>query len=653
MIIARIVSMQFIAIAFVAFVGIAAVISASSAAAQYPVATAPPYNGANCVTPTDVFFADEVWTKVGAIFCLKCHKLGGDAEESKFVLRDPQRSQGDEHAEAMRTNRDAFAQMASLQEGDQARLLLKVVGKLEHGGEEVLKPDEAGYSVLADFVRRVNAPLAGATAEDKNAPPFFDGVVMLDDRKLLRRVTLSLAGRLPTETELAAVASQGLTGLPAILDSVMTEDAFYDRLREGFEDIFLTLGLEETDNSGIPLSYEHFSKSRHWTAKTDLVKHIEDEKELKAALAKIRADNYSAILGDGMVITGICGDWECWHNTQAGTINLAETCATTYVLKMMDSLLRLNGDSIYGDVMERTIVNALFSAQSPDGRRMRYFTAFDGPRIYWTGLADIGRPPKPRQPPTTAELIRGDTFCCPNNYRRAISDLTATIYYRTSDGVAVNLYTESSATVQLNEAVKLVIKQETDYPNSGNIKLHLEPSRPCEFPLQLRIPRWCSKAEVLVNGKLAKGPVPSGAFFTLREIWKSGDQVELRLPMPWRLIKARQSQVGRVAIVRGPVVFSLSPDRHKELQGVELRLLTLDPSSLEGPFPDSTVRPNGLACKVKAWGPGAAYPDAKTDYQLVLTECPDPDGEAVYFSVPNPNAEEFVADELMGQYEHK
>lgn len=352
--------------------------------------------------------------------------------------------------------------------------------------------------------------------------------------------------------------------------------------------------------------------------------------------------------GDGMVITGICGDWECWHNTQAGTINLAETCSTTYVLKMMDSLLRLNGDSVYGDVMERTIFNGLFGAQSPDGRRIRYFTAFEGPRIYWTGLADIGRPPKPRLPPTPAELMRGDTFCCPNNYRRAISDLPALIYYRTSEGVAVNLFTESLATVELKEGVKVSIKQETDYPNSGNIKLHLEPSRPSEFPLQLRIPRWCSNAEIRVNGKLVERPIPSGAFFTLRETWKSGDQVELRLPMSWRLIRGRQSQVGRVAIVRGPMIYSLSPARHKELQGVDLRLTTLDPSSIEGPFPDSTVRPNGLACKVRAWAPGVAYPDAKPAYQLVLTEYPDPDGEAIYFNVPNPNAKEFVADELMG-----
>ena len=306
--------------------------------------------------------------------------------------------------------------------------------------------------------------------------------------------------------------------------------------------------------------------------------------------------------GDGMVITGICGDWECWHNSQAGTVNLAETCSTTYVLKLMDSLLRLHGDSLPGDVMERTIFNGLFGAQSPEGRRIRYFTSFEGRRRYWTGFADFGRRSTIEQErsPTPAQLAAGDTFCCPNNYRRAISDLPAMIYYRTSEGVAVNLYSESSATVELREGVKVSIKQETDYPNTGNVKLHLKPSKPCEFALQLRIPRWCSKAEILVNGKRVKGPIPSGAFFTLRETWKSGDQVELRMPMPLRFVQGRKAQAGRVAILRGPVIFGLNPARHKDLQGVDLRLLTIDPSSLEGPFPDSTVRPNGLACKIRA-----------------------------------------------------
>jgi hypothetical protein len=260
-----------------------------------------PYSGAACAAPLDNFFTEEVWAKVGAQSCLKCHKAGGDAEDSKFVLRDPKRSQGQAQADAMRHNQEAFTQMARLKEGDQARLLLKVVGKLKHGGEEVLKPDSAGYRVLADFARRVNSPpnawQASAMMVDKNAVPFFDGIVMVDDRKLLRRVTLSLAGRLPTETELAAVASQGLKALPPILDTVMKEDAFYDRLREGFNDIFLTVGYDDVPENA--LSYEHFSKTRGWAEKYDL-SEIADEKERQKARYKLSGDYRKAMLGEPM-----------------------------------------------------------------------------------------------------------------------------------------------------------------------------------------------------------------------------------------------------------------------------------------------------------------------------------------------------------------
>ncbi len=184
----------------------------------------------------------------------------------------------------------------------ESRLLLKVTGKLDHGGKDVLKADSTGYRILAEFVRRVNAPpsatppRAGAD-DDQNATPYFDGVVMLDDRRLLRRITLSLAGRLPTESELVAVGSQGLEALPALLDSLMDEDAFYDRLREGFNDIFLTVGYD-----GVPervLSYEHFSTTREWTSKYDL-SHIADEKERQQARYKLAADYRKAILGEPM-----------------------------------------------------------------------------------------------------------------------------------------------------------------------------------------------------------------------------------------------------------------------------------------------------------------------------------------------------------------
>jgi hypothetical protein len=256
-----------------------------------------------CAGARDNYFENEVWAKVGAVKCLTCHRKGGDAEESKFLLLDPRKSAS--ASEALRQNRAAFAQLARAKEKNQPRMLLKVVGGLDHGGKDVLKSDSAEYRILADFVRRVNGGASNAPgAADANAPPFFDGVVMLDDRRLLRRITLSLAGRLPTDAELAAVAgepkgaSPGRKALPTILDAVMKEDAFYERLREGFNDIFLTLGVDGNADQTC-LSYEHFEKTRHWYAKHDL-SAIKDKNERQRTEWKIAAEYRKALLGEPM-----------------------------------------------------------------------------------------------------------------------------------------------------------------------------------------------------------------------------------------------------------------------------------------------------------------------------------------------------------------
>jgi hypothetical protein len=260
-----------------------------------------PYAGPACAAVVDNFFKDEVWAKVGAPVCLTCHKPGGDAEDSKFILEDPRRATGDDQDRALRHNRDAFAAMARRSHKDQSRLLLKVTGGLDHGGKDVLKPDSAGYRTLAAFVRRLTVPPtepSALTAADADAPPFFDGVTMLDDRRLVRRLTLSLAGRLPTAAELAAVAKGGLTAIPPILDAVMTEGAFYVRLREGFNDVFLTLGVDGNADQTV-LSYDHFSTTRHWTEKFDLSR-AGDKKAQTQARYKLANDYRHALLDEPM-----------------------------------------------------------------------------------------------------------------------------------------------------------------------------------------------------------------------------------------------------------------------------------------------------------------------------------------------------------------
>ncbi len=265
-----------------------------------------PYSGSGC-SVVDDYFVNEVWAKVAAESCLKCHKAGGDAEDSKLVLLDPARLTGARRTEALRANRAAFAAMALLKEGNSTRLLLKSTGKVEHGGKEALKPNSAGHKVLTEFVRLVNAPTPAvvakaAAAAEKNAPPFFSGVATLDDRKLLRRATLQLAGRLPTDAEMSAVASQGVKAMPAILDAAMKEDAFYDRLREAFNDIFLTVGLD--DSAETVLSYDHFSTTRGWYQNTnqnkEFIGHIADAKERTQAGYKLANDYRKALQTEPM-----------------------------------------------------------------------------------------------------------------------------------------------------------------------------------------------------------------------------------------------------------------------------------------------------------------------------------------------------------------
>jgi DUF1680 family protein len=298
-----------------------------------------------------------------------------------------------------------------------------------------------------------------------------------------------------------------------------------------------------------------------------------------------------------------------------------------HVLKFLDNLLRLEDDSLYGDLMERAICNQLFSAQSPDGRRLRYYTPFDGPRSYW---------------PT-------DTYCCPNNYRRCMGHLPEWIYYRSADGVAVNLYTASSARLEVKPGVQLSIAQETDYPNNGVATLRIDPNEASDFSVSLRIPRWCARAEISVNGAPVRDPIRRGTLHAIRRTWKPGDRVELRMPMPWRFVKGRQAQAGKVAVLRGPVVFGLDPSRDKRLQGTLLGTITIDTSSIGGPLPDQTVRPDGMACKIRGWQPGAWYDQEKPGLQLQLTELPDPAIQSIYFHVPNPLAKDLSDDELLGQ----
>lgn len=314
----------------------------------------------------------------------------------------------------------------------------------------------------------------------------------------------------------------------------------------------------------------------------------------------------------GLLVTGSTSQGEHFTYNQDGSGAVEESCVTAYLLRWVDSLMRLEGDMRYGDIIERAIYNALFGGQAPDGRRICYFTPFTGKRHFQTH----------------------DTFCCNGNFRRAVAELPQKVYYRTADGgIALNLFTRSDKTFDVNGKT-VEIKQETSYPNSGEVKLSFTCSEPVEFPFMFRTPRWAEGMACAVCNVPCPLNKSELGYATVKRVWKSGDTLSISMPMNWRFVRGRMIQDGRVALLRGPVLFTFSDALNADVlkKCPKPRDLVLDPTSIGNPILDDRIRPDGQKVIVKSW----TTPECAGDpVDVVLTEFVDPDGIDVYFKVPN------------------
>ena len=192
---------------------------------------------------------------------------------------------------------------------------------------------------------------------------------------------------------------------------------------------------------------------------------------------------------------------------------------------------------------------------------------------------------------------------------------------------------------------------ETTYPNSGEVKLTFTCSEPVEFGFRFRTPRWADRIECAVSGVPCVPTKSQLGYAEIKRLWKSGDVLTISMPMNWRFVRGRMLQEGRVALMRGPVLFTLSEKRNAEVlkKYAEPRDLVLDPASIGNPILDHSIRPNGQKVIVKAWTNPARTGDP---VDVVLTEFVDPDGIEVYFKIPHLNETEairVVDDELLSE----
>ena len=234
----------------------------------------------------------------------------------------------------------------------------------------------------------------------------------------------------------------------------------------------------------------------------------------------------------------------------------AETCAAIANVYWNQRMFLATGDAKYVDVLERALYNGVISGVSLSGNKFFYDNPLESmgqhDRQAWFGCA-----------------------CCPGNITRFVASVPGYMYANQGNDIFVNLYAQSKSNLKTaNNSVQL--NQTTQYPWDGSVKIAVTPVKEGRFAIKLRIPGWANeqpvptdlykfnqksaaKYEVWVNGKKMQAELQNG-YATLNKTWKSGDVIELKLPMPVRRIQAN-SQVkddeGKLAFERGPVVYCL------------------------------------------------------------------------------------------------
>lgn len=229
----------------------------------------------------------------------------------------------------------------------------------------------------------------------------------------------------------------------------------------------------------------------------------------------------------------------------------AETCAAIALVLFAHRMLQVERDAEYADVMERALYNGVLSGLSLDGTGFFYanrLTVF--PAVLHGAPPHLAANRQPWFP----------CACCPPNIARTVAGLGRFIYSQSEDELFVHLYVQGTAKVKLAGG-SVDVSVSTEYPWDEKVRLDVRPVTPGRFTLGLRLPGWCRRPRMAVNGQaIACETIASKGYARITRTWSSGDRIEMVLPMPVERFEAHphvRMNCAKVALQRGPIVYCL------------------------------------------------------------------------------------------------
>ena len=236
-------------------------------------------------------------------------------------------------------------------------------------------------------------------------------------------------------------------------------------------------------------------------------------------------DKHSYVIG---------GNSEREHFRDPGVIAEAiteRTCEACNSYNMMKLTAHLHGwapDATLFDAYERTHLNHILAHQHPE----------TGQFVYFMPLSAGAR--------RTYSTPEDSFWCCVGSGLESHSKHGEAIWWQDDDMLQLNLFIPSKLDWQGNR-----VTLDTRYPHADTVTLRVEA---LDRPLAIRLPGWCARPTLAVNGAPVRFDRRDG-YAVIDRPWVAGDRVTLTLPMALR-VEATPDDSDTIAFVHGPVVLA-------------------------------------------------------------------------------------------------
>jgi len=216
------------------------------------------------------------------------------------------------------------------------------------------------------------------------------------------------------------------------------------------------------------------------------------------------------------------------------TEQTCESCNSYNMMKLTRYLYAHVPSARYFDYYERTHLNHILAQHHPQTGMFAYMVPLmsGSHREFSTPFDDF--------------------WCCVGTGMESHAKHGDSIYWTQGNDVIVNLYIPSALNLP---RPRIGLRLETQYPFADEIALTITQSTGTKISgVSLRIPAWCEKPGVSVNGRALRPQVADG-YLRLRRTWREGDVIRLNLPRELR-IEPTPDDPNTVALMLGPLVLA-------------------------------------------------------------------------------------------------